>query len=57
MHNVHLNQGDPPGPHQAENGVWQDGAVIIQRADSGVTIRQVKFNTQSLITNDQGLPA
>lgn len=57
VHNVHLNQGDPVGPHQAENGIWQDGAVIIQLADGGVTIWQVKFNTQSLITNDQGLPA
>jgi hypothetical protein len=56
VHNVHLNQGDPPGPHQAENGIWQDGAVIIQRAGGGVTIWQVKFNTQSLNTNDQGLP-
>jgi hypothetical protein len=56
IHNVHLNQGDPPGPHQAENGIWQDGAVIVQLADGGVTIWQVKFNTQSLITNDHGLP-
>jgi len=56
VHNVHLNQGDPPGSHQAENGIWQDGAVIIQLADGGVTIWQVKFNTQSLVTNDQGLP-
>jgi Uncharacterized conserved protein (DUF2278) len=56
VHNVHLNQGDPPGPHQAENGIWQDGAVIMQLAGGGVTIWQVKFNTQSLSTNDQGLP-
>lgn len=56
VHNVHLNQGDPPGPHQGENGVWQDGAVVLQLADGGVTIWQVKFNTQSLVTNDQGLP-
>jgi len=56
VHNVHLNQGDPPGPHQAEDGIWQDGAVIIQLAGGGVTIWQVKFNTQSLNTNAQGLP-
>ncbi len=57
VHNVHLNQGDPVGPHQAEDGIWQDGAVIIQLAGGGVTIWQVKFNTQSLVTNNQGLPA
>ena len=28
-----LNQGDPPGPHQADNGIWQDGAVLVQAAD------------------------
>jgi hypothetical protein len=56
VHNVHLNQGDPPGPHQAENGIWQDGAVLVARADGSVTIWQVKFNTQSLHTGDDGLP-
>jgi len=57
VHNVHLNQGDPPGPHQGEDGVWQDGAVLVQRADSGITAWQVRFNSQSLHTDDAtGLP-
>jgi len=56
VHNVHQNQGDPPGEHQAENGVWQDGAVAIRSAADRVTIWQVKFNTQSLRTDDNGLP-
>lgn len=56
VHNVHLNQGDPPGSHQAEDGIWQDGAVLVQRADGSVTAWQVKFNTQSLHTDDNGLP-
>lgn len=56
VHNVHQNQGDPPGPHQAENAVWQDGAVLVERADGSVTVWQVKFNTQSLHTSDDGLP-
>jgi hypothetical protein len=56
VHNVHQNQGDPPGQHQAEDGIWQDGAVILQLAGGEVTIWQVKFNTQSLHTNAQGLP-
>lgn len=57
VHNVHLNQGDPPGPHQGEDGIWQDGAVVTQTSDGSVTIWQVRFNTQSLITDDNGLPA
>lgn len=57
VHNVHYNQGDPPGPHQAENGIWQDGAVLVQAAAGRVTAWLVKFNTQSLHTDDHGLPA
>ena len=56
VHNVHQNQGDPPGPFQAENGIWQDGAVAVRTSDDRVTVWQVKFNTQSLRTGDDGLP-
>jgi hypothetical protein len=57
VHNVHCNQGDPPGQHQGEDGVWQDGLVLTQTADGAITAWQVKFNTQSLHTDDHGLPA
>ncbi|MEZ0579019.1 DUF2278 family protein [Nocardioides sp. MH1] len=57
VHNVHMNQGDPPGSHQDDDGTWQDGAVLVQRSDGSVTAWQVKFNTQSLHTDDDGLPA
>jgi hypothetical protein len=56
VHNVHCNQGDPPGPHQGEDGIWQDGAVLTQDAHGAMTLWQVKFNTQSLRTDDHGLP-
>jgi len=56
VHNVHLNQGDPPGPHQAEDGSWQDGLVMIQSTAGALNAWQVKFNTQSLHTDDAGLP-
>jgi uncharacterized protein DUF2278 len=58
VHNVHLNQGDPlAGGHQGEDGVWQDGCVLVQLADGDVTAWQVKFNSQSLHTDDAtGLP-
>lgn len=56
VHNVHLNQGDPPGPHQAENAIWQDGAVLVRYADDSVVVWQVRFNTQSLHTDDAGHP-
>jgi hypothetical protein len=56
VHNVHYNQGDPPGPHQGEDGIWQDGAVLTQATDGALTVWQVRFNTQSLHTDDNGLP-
>lgn len=56
VHNVHMNQGDPPGSHQDDDGIWQDGAVIVQGSDSSFTVWQVKFNAQSLTTDDSGLP-
>jgi hypothetical protein len=48
VHNIHQNQGDPPESqwHQ-ENGIWQDGAVIVLRHDHTVAAFLCKFNTQS----------
>jgi Uncharacterized conserved protein (DUF2278) len=57
MHDIHMNQGDPPGPFQALDGIWQDGGTIIERANGSLVAFLVKFETQTLNTNDQGLPA
>jgi hypothetical protein len=57
MHDVHMNQGDPPGPYQALDGIWQDGGVIVQRPSGLLAGFFVKFVTQTLKTNDLGLPA
>ncbi|WP_322049446.1 DUF2278 family protein [Paraburkholderia sp. J67] len=35
LHETHMNQSNPPGKHKAENGKSQDGAVIVQKGDSG----------------------
>lgn len=29
LHDVHMNQGNPPGRHAHDNGVWQDGALFL----------------------------
>jgi hypothetical protein len=62
MHNVHMNQGDPPvspdgDDHQADDGIWQDGATIFMNSDGSLTAFCSKFVTQTFFTNDQGLPA
>ena len=48
VHNIHQNQGDPPQSRwYQENGIWQDGAVVVQRRDKRVAAFLCKFKTQS----------
>ncbi len=57
VHDVHLNQGDPIGSQwYPDNGIWQDGAVLVEQPDGSVAAWQIKFNTQSLDTDDAGHP-
>ncbi|MGF6505969.1 DUF2278 family protein [Paraburkholderia sp. 32] len=56
LHETHMNQGNPRGPHYNENGAFQDGAVIVQRAD-GFAAMFTAFQTQYLPTNAAGDPA
>jgi uncharacterized protein YukJ len=39
-----------------QNGIWQDGAVFVQRPNDSVTGWQVRFNSQSMQTDEQGHP-
>lgn len=62
MHNVHMNQGDPASSpdgqdHQADDGIWQDGATVFLNADGSLTAFCSKFVAQTFDTNNQGLPA
>jgi uncharacterized protein YukJ len=62
MHNVHMNQGDPPAApgaydHQRDDGIWQDGATIFENADGSLTAFCSKFIAQVFDTNNRGLPA
>jgi hypothetical protein len=56
VHNVHCNQGDPPGPHQADDGIWQDGCIFALQADGTLSADLGKFSTQTLTTDAAGLP-
>jgi Uncharacterized conserved protein (DUF2278) len=57
VHDVHMNQGDPAGSQwYASNGIWQDGGVACQGPGDHVVIWQLRFNTQSLNTDNQGHP-
>jgi hypothetical protein len=56
VHDIHLNQGDPPGQFQRLDGIWQDGGTIIESATGRLDAFLTKFKTQSLNTDDNGLP-
>jgi hypothetical protein len=56
VHDVHCNQGDPPGPFQHLDGIWQDGCVFVIKADGTLSAYLGKFSTQSLNTDNNGLP-
>ena len=58
VHDVHQNQGDPAGSRWwASNGIWQDGAVGVERENGTLFVWQVRFNSQATRTDDQGHPA
>jgi hypothetical protein len=57
VHDIHQNQGDPlTSQWSASNGIWQDGATIIQKADGSFVGFFNKFETQSFKTDDFGKP-
>ncbi|MDK1493141.1 DUF2278 family protein [Sinorhizobium sp. 7-81] len=57
VHNIHQNQGDPvTSTFTAENGIWQDGATIIESTSGMFTAFLNKFRTQSYRTDAQGRP-
>lgn len=56
VHNIHQNQGDPSGSQWwAENGIWQDGATIIEKNGAYVAFL-TKFKTQAYETDNDGHP-
>jgi uncharacterized protein YukJ len=56
VHDIHMNQGDPPGQFQHLDGIWQDGGTIIERPGGELVAVLTKFETQSLRTDNNGLP-
>jgi hypothetical protein len=56
VHDVHCNQGDPPGPFRALDGIWQDGCVFATKTDGTLSAYLGKFSTQSLTTDNNGWP-
>jgi hypothetical protein len=53
MHDIHMNQGNPPGPFEDDNGVFNDGGLILRFPDH-VTGLFFRFKTQFLPTDANG---
>ena len=56
VHDIHMNQGDPPGQFQHLDGIWQDGGTVIEQPNGQLAAFLNKFETQSLSTDANGLP-
>lgn len=57
IHDIHMNQGNPPNNHSSQNGVWQDGAVFVNSPSQGTwTALFIAFQTQSWTTDASGNP-
>lgn len=53
IHDIHMNQGNPPGPYAGDNGVWQDGGVMIHFPEEDRWIAYfLKFQSQTVHSDD-----
>lgn len=55
IHDVHMNQGNPKGSHDRDNGIYQDGGLLIER-DNNFYGLFFAFQSQKLPTNIKGFP-
>jgi len=55
IHDIHMNQGNPPGRFSGDNGPWQDGGLLFQfpRQQQWVAVF-LKFMSQGWHTDDAG---
>lgn len=58
VHNVHMNQGNPPGGHDEDNGVYQDGALFLHFPERNRWVAMfLAFQSQCWHTRDRnGVP-
>lgn len=57
IHDIHMNQGNPVNNHGGDNGVWQDGALLIHLPSKATwTAVFIAFQTQSWTTDGAGDP-
>ena len=55
IHDIHMNQGNS-GKYQADNGIYQDGALILSYPGGGWLAVFLAFQSQTFKTDDHGNP-
>ncbi|QNI32289.1 YukJ family protein [Alloacidobacterium dinghuense] len=57
IHDIHMNQGNPPGAYEKDNGIWQDGLLVFELPASGTWAAIfIAFQTESWTTDSNGNP-
>lgn len=57
IHDIHMNQGNPVNNHGSDNGIWQDGALLIHLPSKNTwTAVFIAFQTESWTTDSNGNP-
>jgi uncharacterized protein YukJ len=57
VHDIHMNQGNPPGNHNDDNGIWQDGSLFINLPSEDRWVGLfIAFQTESWQTDSKGNP-
>jgi uncharacterized protein YukJ len=57
IHDIHMNQGNPTNNHGGDNGIWQDGTLMIHLpAKKTWTAVFIAFQTESWNTDSVGNP-
>jgi uncharacterized protein YukJ len=53
IHDIHMNQGNPPGRFAGDNGVWQDGGLVFEFTDPDHWVAVfLKFQSQAWHSDD-----
>jgi uncharacterized protein YukJ len=55
-HDCHMDQGNPRGNHDQDNGIYQDGGILINWADGTWSGLFIAFQSQSWNTDNNGNP-
>ncbi len=58
IHDIHMNQGNPPSDHSGDNGIWQDGLLVFEMPGASQWAAVfIAFQEQVWSTDPSGNPA